>query len=352
MPHTGSAARAGAAPDARVRRRGAARRAGAQGHDLGQDRQRHLARGAGADVEAGGRVHGRPLRVVEVEGGDDRLAPLAAGDEADVRHARPHGGLERPGLVAPVGGHDHRRQPLHARVVRDLEPDAGAERGQRGGDRGVADHRDGGGGDHRLEEDLQRAAGQAGVDDGQRPVGVGRRPVALGRDAEQQRLARVEQGQALRPDGRLGAGAADEAVDRAVGQDHGLVAGLGRRGAFGPHDAGVHERHPLAPQLGGPVLDLGVHSALPSGSRDGQVGPSGATLHGQPHLGRRQRHVGVADAERLEGVDDGVDHRRRASPPWPTRPRPCTRAGGGATGSPSRPAPTWGTPSRSAAGSP
>ena len=210
-------------------------------------------------------MHGRPLRVVEVEGGDDRLAPLAAGDETDVRHARPHGGLERLDLVAPVGGDDHRREPLGARVVRDLEPHAGAERGQRGGDRRVADHRDGRGGDHGLEEDLQRAARQAGVDHGERAVGVDGRPVALGHDPEQERLARVEQGQPLGADGRLGAGAADEPVDRPVGQDEGLVAGLGRCGTFGPHDAGVHERHPLAPQLGCPVLDLGVHQGrLPS----------------------------------------------------------------------------------------
>ena len=90
MPHTGSVATGGARPDAQRRAvvDAGAGRAGAQGDDLGQDRQRHLARRAGADVEAGGRVHGGPLGVVEVEGGHDRLAPLAAGDEPDVRHAR------------------------------------------------------------------------------------------------------------------------------------------------------------------------------------------------------------------------------------------------------------------------
>src|SRR4051794_17746852 len=74
----------------------------AAGHDLGEDRQRDLARRAGADVETGGRVHARAVGVVDVEVGDDGLAALAAGHERDVRDPGLERGGERAVLVAAV----------------------------------------------------------------------------------------------------------------------------------------------------------------------------------------------------------------------------------------------------------
>src|SRR3954469_1962195 len=59
----------------------------ADADDLGEDRQRDLLRGVGADVEAGRRVHALAQGVVDVERGEDRRAAAAARDEPDVRDA-------------------------------------------------------------------------------------------------------------------------------------------------------------------------------------------------------------------------------------------------------------------------
>ena len=120
----------------------------------------------------GRRCRGRrgcgPARgLLRPRGLDHRGAALAAGDEADVRDA----GLERRGqrllLVAAVGGDDDRR--VVGRVSSacgDVVAGAAAQLGKRGRDRRVADHAQARLRQVRLEEDLQRAAADAGVVDG------------------------------------------------------------------------------------------------------------------------------------------------------------------------------------------
>ena len=108
MPHTGSIAvpvawfRLGHRP---------ARRSRSQRHDLAHDRQRDLRRGARADVEPGGGVDPGRVAGVEAERPDHRLGPLAAGDEADVRHVGVEPACERGLFVAAVRGHHDARSP-------------------------------------------------------------------------------------------------------------------------------------------------------------------------------------------------------------------------------------------------
>ncbi len=115
IPQTGSIARGGRrhgrAPATGTRSpRPAACSPRPDGHDLGEDRQRDLGGGAGADVEAGGRVD----PVAPLVGRDVRArsqharAALAAGDQPDVGHA----GLQRArGAPCPRRCRARRRRP-------------------------------------------------------------------------------------------------------------------------------------------------------------------------------------------------------------------------------------------------
>ena len=80
-------------------------------------------------------------------------------------------------------------------------------------------------------------------------VGLG-----LGRDAQQDRSTGPEGLEALRPDSGLRALTADEALDRPVGEDERLVAGLGRRGPLGQDHAGMHERDAVGAKRLGPLV--------------------------------------------------------------------------------------------------
>ena len=170
----------------------------------------------------------------------------------------PSSGRERRLLVPSVRGDDDGRRPRQGlgagagapRLDREAEPVR--EPGQGLGDRGRPVDQQQRCGQLGLEEDLQGPAGQARVVHGQHPVLVRLR---LGGDAQQQRLAGVQQRQALRAHRRLGAGPADEALDGAVAEHEGLVTGLGRRGPLGADHAGQDERHPLGAQRRRPRLD-------------------------------------------------------------------------------------------------
>ena len=64
-------------------------------------------------------------------------------------------------------------------------------------------------------------------------------------------------------------------------------------------------------------------------TRDRSLRRLGAALHRGPHAGRGARHVDVVDAVRLvQGVDHGVDDRRRRARRSGTPPRPWRPAGG------------------------
>ena len=149
--------------------------------DLGEHRQGDLRRGARADVQAGRRVDARDRSAsVSSQLGQHRRGALAAGDERDVRH---------PGLDRAVSTSSPRRArarrprprwrpgrslapgPARGTLPADAPPSA---RARATGRLPVHEHQ--GRGDHRLQEDLERAAGQARVGDRDQPLRPVRRP--------------------------------------------------------------------------------------------------------------------------------------------------------------------------------
>ena len=221
--------------------------------DLGEDRQGDLLRRPRTDVQPGRRVHALLERVVDIEGVEHRPTPLGARDQADVGDARIERVDERLLLVEPVRGDDDGvgRAHLRQRPGLDLVAEGGAHHGQRLRDRTVTDDADRRGGQHRLHEDLQGPAGQAGVvHDGL----AGLLRLRLRRDPQQDGGSGLERREPLRSHRRLRALAADEPLDRAVGEDDRLVPRLGRRRALREHHAGVHERDPVGAKRLGPLV--------------------------------------------------------------------------------------------------
>ena len=104
----------------------------------------------------------------------------------------------------------------------------------------------------RFHVDLQGATGVAGHDELDDAVGaaaLGRRVL---REAEQARLAVGQRVERLADDDRLGAAAADPALDRAVGMDDAARAGPGRRRPGDRDDRREDERAAGRLELGGP----------------------------------------------------------------------------------------------------
>ena len=305
MPHTGSIAVLGAAPaPAAARRPDRPDGRRPRGHDLGQDRQRDLLGRAGADVEPGRGVHPRPRDVVDVERGDARPRP-ACGWRPGRRRARRR--------AAPRSSTASSSRPCEATTT------AAAPAADRAGRRR----------DHVVAEAARRARRRAaaiGLSPCTTTSGAGTTgsrkissvppdrhglcdasacPVCsarsgVGRDPQQQRLAGVEQRQRLGPHRRLGARPADEALDRAVG-----AARSPRRRAW-PTSAARPARPGrartgtrcarAAPRPASPTSGAHRLHRLTSIARSVR---DRAALHRQPHLGRRERHVGVPHAERL-----------------------------------------------------
>ena len=130
----------------------------------------------------------------------------------------------------------------HVATARDLVPDRRADSGNGVGDRTLPVHGDERSRPMRLEKDLQRAAAEARI--------VGHqlardRLLRCRCDPQHDGLAGVEQGERLGAHRRLGAVAADEPLDRPVGEDDRLVAWMGAGRPLRQHDAGVDERHAL-----------------------------------------------------------------------------------------------------------
>ena len=174
---------------------------------------------------------------------EDGGAALGRGDERDVLDPGLEGGGERSLLVLAVGGDDE-RGVIRLQLGADVVAGGAGDRGQGAGDRGVADDRDPWGDGLRVEEDLQGASAQAGVvadDHAVERVALGEGQA--GQQAQQHALPRLQRPRGLEPHGLLRADAADEALDRAVGEDERGVAGADAGGLGGAHDRGDHEGH-------------------------------------------------------------------------------------------------------------
>src|SRR3954447_4228192 len=236
-------------------------------HDLGEYRQRDLLRPACADVESRGRAQAREIGVLQP--GRAQLlhhggAPAPAGNQPHVRDPGAQRALERLLLAATVRGHHHGDVAVlgldlgAARDGLDVQPDPLADRGQRHGDRSLSEGQHARSGQARLEEDLDRPARQAVVVNRHGPLLRGRLAVA-GHDPQEQRLAGLQHARRVQPDRGLRAGAADEALDRAICEDDGAVARADARRPLRAHDDRRDER--------GPRRDQRVRSARPLGVR-------------------------------------------------------------------------------------
>ncbi len=217
------------------------------GHDVGEYRQGHFLGRRGADVQPGGRDDASLEVIGDVEIGDDGCTALRAGHQADVVDTAGECSSEHAGLVPAVRRHDH-GSGIGRRLggADDLVSDSRADGGESVGDRAVPTHGDERRRPLRLEEDLQRAAAEAGI------VGhqlAGHRLLRRRADSQHDGLAGVEQGERLRSHRRLGAVAANEPLDRPIGEDDRLVAGMSAGRPLRQHDSGVDEWHPLPSQL-------------------------------------------------------------------------------------------------------
>ena len=114
-------------------------------------------------------------------------------NEPDVRNTRAQPLLQCLFLAPAVRGH-HNRHVVLRLVDADLVPKALTERNQCKRDRRVAHDADAWLGQPRLEEDLERAAGQARVLDGHRAL-FGRALAVARDDPQHERLARLEHAQ-------------------------------------------------------------------------------------------------------------------------------------------------------------
>ena len=162
------------------------------------------------------------LLVPDALAGDDDVGRGIRIEPTDVGRAMdPLGTRERVGLGDRI---DDRHLPAGGR----------AERRQRPGDRRRADEPEVRGGQMRFHVDLQRATRVAGHDELDDAVGAAALARAVARQPQQPRLAVAEGAQSLADDDRLGAAAADPALDVPSGWTIPLAPGradVGRRTA-------------------------------------------------------------------------------------------------------------------------
>ena len=104
----------------------------------------------------------------------------------------------------------------------------------------------------RFHVDLQRASRVTGHDELDHAVGAATLARAVARQPQEPRLAVAEGPQCLTDDDRLGATAADPALDGAVGMDDPARAGPSRRRPADGDDRGDGERPPGRLELGCP----------------------------------------------------------------------------------------------------
>ena len=197
-----------------------------------------------------------------------------------------------------------------------------AEREQRPTDRSVARHDDEQGGHDRLQEDLERAAGQARVVDRElarlltpRASGVIRSSIVSPESSSASACARTVDSAQVPP---------TKPSHRAVGQHDRLVARLRRRRSLGQHHPGEHERAPgrlaargavvLTAQIelhgSGHSIARSVRNGLPCIARHTAAGVSGMSAwrtwmrveHGVDDRRRRTHGGRLADALRADRV--------------------------------------------------
>ena len=158
---------------------------------------------------------------------------------------------------------DHEREVAGPRIeIRavhgdDVQPELGADCHDRARDRRLAHDEDARRGHDRLEEDLDRAVGQARVLDGHGPVlgrRVGVRGAALARfrerkDPQQHGLAALDRLQRVCADAVLRARTTHEPLDRPVAEHERDAADLGARRALRPHDGRCRESDALGGEL-------------------------------------------------------------------------------------------------------
>ena len=105
------------------------------------------------------------MRCAHAQRSDDRIAPLAARHETDVAHVAAQRGTEDVLLVSPVAGDDNRGRiagdGLASRGFGHIPADRCGDRAEGPRDRCIALDDEQWGWDDRLEEDLERATGQA-----------------------------------------------------------------------------------------------------------------------------------------------------------------------------------------------
>ena len=160
-----------------------------------------------------------------------------------------------------MGGDDHRQIVIGrfrgAVLDRDhLKAKLLTESVHRARDRRIADDQDAGRRQHRLEEDLDRAARQARVLDGHGAL-LGRERLGLddlslaighlalgrvGQDLQEHRLTRLDRLQRVHAHAVLGTDAAHESLDRAVAEHECDITRTRARRALRAHDGGGHER--------------------------------------------------------------------------------------------------------------
>ena len=203
-----------------------------RGDHLSQDRNGHLGCCQRPDVDARRSADPGALFGGEFELVEHCLTALVTGDQSDVADAGVECGADRLQLVATVTGHDDGGR-LVGRPVRKRAGGRVAEH-VRDRDDGfahwsAAHHLDQRRRENRLEEDLQCAPRQTRVDDHLGTRCVREDYVVLGKHAQQHRGAVTQCAQCRRPHRTLGALAADEAFDAAVGMDECRVAREGGR---------------------------------------------------------------------------------------------------------------------------
>jgi hypothetical protein len=169
---------------------------------------------------------------------------------------------------------------------------------------------------HGFDEDLQRPAGQAGVDDDLGARRVRELRPALRQDPQEQRLPAPQRAECRRTQRAFRARSADESVDRAVAVHDRLVAGARGCGRLGSHHACVDERYALLGQFEcfrAHRLGLGHLAASFNQSRlVCRRGPAQIGGVGRPCIASQTRDVsGMSRAGFRKRVDHRVDDRRR-----------------------------------------
>ena len=251
MPQTGSIAVAGAAAAAGAGT-GGRRRGGVPGlrpllDELGQDRERDLAGGAGAQLQPGRGEDPRALRRVDVEGLQHRGAPRPAGHQRDIRALRragpPRARLPRLCRARPRSA-PHRRPAARAdspSVSSTARPTPEPRVSRACATGVVPTTRTRGAGMRGWRKISMAPPLRHGLETSTAPSSA-LRDGSPGTTRSSRGSCGRQDLQAVLPHRGLDAVPADEALDLAAGQHQGRIPGVGAGGMLGADHRGVHER--------------------------------------------------------------------------------------------------------------